>query len=65
MKGSNEYERYVELHDMVVRECLEGMYSSDYRRGWKITALIRMPDDKWLVKWSKDPFATGSMEKSK
>lgn len=55
----SEYERYDEIYDSVLLKMLEESFKESYRKGWFITALVKMPDsekpyDKWLVKWSRD-----------
>lgn len=50
-----EFERYNEEYDETIRKFIETMYRKEYRHGWVITALVRMPDGKWLIKWGKIP----------
>lgn len=58
MDEIRQYERYDEVYDSILMKHLMGMYNKSYRKGWVICALVRLNDDKWIVKWERDYFAT-------
>jgi hypothetical protein len=45
-----EYVRYQELSNQMVLESVQRLYSPEFLQTDTVTALVRMPDGKWLVK---------------
>jgi len=49
----DEYQKYTEMPDVVLRSLLESQYKKEFKKGYFISDIVKL-DHNWIIKWKKD-----------